>query len=270
MGIDSYLQRDCAPQETLGSAFLDAMVFRRNTSLFFTSHVTVDGQRVSVALPDAGLPLQTTFGDGQVKTVVVTRAMAEQAAARLQPLESHCAGCPLNVGGGPFGCYGFLDYPIAAAEERWFMDVAASMSTAGAIAANLLGRVGVTGARVAALRARRGVFFESPVATTVEWLPAGEQQPLRLSSDALLELVFFRLGTPRREPLSRTQRQPLEVIASTLLGWWTPDEALAWLRVGTGPRPDVVLRTAPSQVLGDALARLAVALRYGVALVSEG
>lgn len=269
MGIDAFVQRDCAPQTALGSAFLDAMVFRRKTALFFSSHVMVDGQRHEVVLPPDGLPIQTTHGDGRVDTVVVTRAMAEQAAAQLQPLASHCSGCPVNVTGEPFGCHGFIGYPISAAAERWMLEVASSMGLAGAVATNLLATVGVTGAQVAALRARSGVFFESAVATFAEWT-SSDDQVIRLSSDALMELVFFQLPTPRAQSFSRGRRKQLQAIACILLGWWTTDEALTWLREGSATLPRIVLRPAPSPEIRDSLARLALALRHEVALVSDG
>ena len=268
MGIDAFVQRDCAPQAALGSAFLDAMAFRRKTALFFSSHVTVDGQRHEVVLPPEGLPIQTTHGDGRVDTVVVTRAMAEQAAAQLQPLASHCSACPVNVSGEPFGCHGFVGYPISASTERWLMEVASSMGLAGSVATKLLATVGVPGAQVAALRARSGVFFESTVATVAEW-STSDGQVIRLSSDALMELVFFQLPTPRAQSFSRGRRKQLEAIACILLGWWTTEEAMTWVREGGAP-PAIVLRSGPSQELGDFFARLALALRHDVALVSDG
>lgn len=269
MGMDVFIQRDCAPQLTLGSAFLDAMAFRRKTALFFSSHVMVDGQRREVELPPDGLPMQTTLGDGRVETVVVTRAMAEQAAVQLQPLSSHCSGCPVNHSREPFGCHGFVSYPIPASTERWLMEVASSMGVAAAVATNLLTSLGITGATVAALRARHGVFFEAQVATIAEWT-SSDDQVIRLSSDALMELVFFQLPTPRAQTFARSRRKPLEAIASILLGWWSADDALTFLRDGTEPATGIVLRAAPSQVIGDSLARLALALRHGVALVSDG
>jgi hypothetical protein len=114
-----------------------------------------------------------------------------------------------------------------------------------------------------------GVFFEAQVPTFAEWA-SSDQQVIRLSSDALMELVFFQLPTPRSQEFSRSRRKQLESIACILLGWWSADDALTWLRQGTTPAAGIVLRQAPSQVIGDSLARLALALRHGVALLSDG
>ncbi len=44
------------------------------------------------------------------------------AAAELHPLREHCAGCPANRTGEPFGCIGFIQYPITKAGENWLIE----------------------------------------------------------------------------------------------------------------------------------------------------
>jgi hypothetical protein len=59
-------------------------------------------------------------GEEETRVVIVQEILDE--AAQLDPLAHHCQGCPANATGAPFGCTGFIQYPISAAAERWLLD----------------------------------------------------------------------------------------------------------------------------------------------------
>jgi len=102
-----------------------------------------------------------------------------------------CNGCPASATGEPFGCYGFMSYPIQLETERWLVDRALQMGIGAVVCAKMLRRLDVTGEFAGDLRAQGGRFFQSPAAVVGGWkLPDG---PLPMSSDALVELALFRL-----------------------------------------------------------------------------
>ncbi|MCU0499858.1 MAG: hypothetical protein MUF87_21115 [Anaerolineae bacterium] len=59
-------------------------------------------------------------GEEERRVIVVQELL--DAAEALQPVAHHCQGCPANRTGQPFGCIGFIDYPISAQGEQWMLD----------------------------------------------------------------------------------------------------------------------------------------------------
>ena len=64
--------------------------------------------------------LQPPEGDEENAVIVVQDLLDE--AAKLKPYESHCQGCPANRTGTPFGCTGFIQYPLTAKGEAWLLN----------------------------------------------------------------------------------------------------------------------------------------------------
>ncbi|MCX9078357.1 MAG: hypothetical protein OIN84_10315, partial [Candidatus Methanoperedens sp.] len=60
--------------------------------------------------------------DGQEETQVIVVQDMLDAAAELDPLAHHCQGCPANAQGKPFGCMGYIEYPISQQGERWLLN----------------------------------------------------------------------------------------------------------------------------------------------------
>lgn len=62
----------------------------------------------------------TPDGSDETRVVVVQDLLDE--AAKLKPYEHYCANCPANIRKRPFGCMGFIQYPISHAAEQWLLD----------------------------------------------------------------------------------------------------------------------------------------------------
>lgn len=58
-------------------------------------------------------------GEAQEERIFV-EAM-EREAGELKALAPHCAGCSANIAKEPFGCCGYIAYPIPRAEEEWLL-----------------------------------------------------------------------------------------------------------------------------------------------------
>ncbi|MEM6285285.1 MAG: hypothetical protein AAF787_24060, partial [Chloroflexota bacterium] len=58
-------------------------------------------------------------GDEETETVRVSEIL--EASNQLNPLAKHCEGCPANITGRPFGCFGNITYPLSDHAERWLL-----------------------------------------------------------------------------------------------------------------------------------------------------
>lgn len=61
----------------------------------------------------------TPEGETETQTVLISDLLA--TARQLDPLEQHCVGCPANITGNPFGCFGRVNYPLSDQAERWLL-----------------------------------------------------------------------------------------------------------------------------------------------------
>ena len=61
----------------------------------------------------------TADGDEETEIVMVTELI--EAAKALDEHASHCAGCPANRTGAPYGCFSKVPYPISDHGERWLL-----------------------------------------------------------------------------------------------------------------------------------------------------
>lgn len=120
MAIDYVINYGCVPKETLGTdGILDRLKARDRAATVIQLFRENGDQRPP---SEMGFEMTRTTLEGVEETqVVVVQDMLDRAA-ELDPLEGYCAGCPANVRGMPFGCIGFIQYPISARGERWLLD----------------------------------------------------------------------------------------------------------------------------------------------------
>jgi hypothetical protein len=71
--------------------------------------------------------------NGPVETTIPLEEMMA-SAQRLDALAARCDGCALRAEDKPFGCTGYIQYPITTSTEEWLV---ASMSEEGTLAAKL-------------------------------------------------------------------------------------------------------------------------------------
>ena len=120
MAIDYVIDYTCVPKAALGTdGILDRLKARDRAAAVIQLYRENGDQRPP---SEMGFELSRTTLEGVEETqVIIVQDMLDRAA-ELDPLASYCAGCPANVRGVPFGCVGFIQYPISARAERWLLD----------------------------------------------------------------------------------------------------------------------------------------------------
>ena len=71
---------------------------------------------------DMGFEMVRSAADGSEETQVVVVQHLLDSAAELDPQAPHCAGCPANRSGAPFGCIGHISYPISPFAEAFLLN----------------------------------------------------------------------------------------------------------------------------------------------------
>ncbi|MBC8100114.1 MAG: hypothetical protein H7Y11_11775 [Armatimonadetes bacterium] len=124
-------------------------------------------------------------GEEQVRVIVVQDLL--DAAAELHTADGHCEGCPANRTGKPFGCMGFVQYPVSEQGELWLLNQL-PMTTEPLVWLLLkqgLSEFDYDGASVRPLRAADGgVYFRTPLA------PLRQLGEVRIDADQLFEMLF--------------------------------------------------------------------------------
>ena len=119
MAIDYTVNHLCEPKDQLTTQGILARLKGREQAKRITELYRRAGENRSA--DQMGFELTRTAADGteETQTVLVSDLLA--ASAQLDPLASHCAGCPANVSGEPFGCFGTVNYPMSDHAERWLL-----------------------------------------------------------------------------------------------------------------------------------------------------
>jgi len=128
--------------------------------------------------------------DGLVET---TTSLDDLIASvkRLEQLESRCDGCAMRTMNTPFGCTGYIRYPITAATEEWLVEQMGEEGSLGAkLRKQLAQEIGAHGSIGSNWRARQILEREKPA----EKLTGNRRLLLSLakvSGDELIEWLFF-------------------------------------------------------------------------------
>lgn len=183
MAIDFVIDYDCTPKQTLGTeGLLERLKGRRRAQLIIQLYRKKGDDRPPTEM---GFEFTRNTPDGQEETqLIVVQDLLDEAAA-LDEVAHHCEGCPANRLGQPFGCAGFINYPISYAAEEWLLD---RLPVPDEPLIWLLLKRGVEafaydGNSVQALR-RHDAYFERPAASTRR---LGE---FEISANMTFEMLF--------------------------------------------------------------------------------
>jgi hypothetical protein len=124
-------------------------------------------------------------GTEEVEMVVVQQLL--DAADELIPWQSYCSGCLASPNGRAFGCVGTINYPISTRAERWLLDQLPDHEhpLIFLLLQKAINELGYTGDSVVALRAQKGVFFQSP--TPLE----SELNGVLINGSQVFEMLFM-------------------------------------------------------------------------------
>lgn len=120
MAIDFVVSYDCVPKQTFTQeGILDRLKERDRARTVIDLYREGGDERHPTLME---FELSRVNAEGVEETRVVNVQSMLDRAAELDSVAAHCAGCPANLVGEPFGCYGVIQYPISAAAERWLLD----------------------------------------------------------------------------------------------------------------------------------------------------
>lgn len=187
MGVDYVVDLSCPVKADLPTAALIGLVKSRNMAAIVLERSQQDDDPQPPSAIQVGRLHQTPHGD-TIQNVSLQDLIDE--GARLHGYEHYCIGCPANVLGEPFGCYGYLAYPIPAAAEEWLMARLpdALDSTAGRLLQAGIADFNYNGDTIRDMR-RQGMFFDRGKAVERSWR-TGLMRRWTLTSDQVLHMMI--------------------------------------------------------------------------------
>lgn len=185
MGIDHIIDYDCPPKRALTVPGLMGRLKGRDRAEAVIQLYRDQGDMRPPS--EMGFEMVRRTAEGVEETEVILVQDLLDAAAELEPWESHCVNCPANRAGTPFGCIGTINYPISEAGERWLLDRLPSNEhpLPYMLLQRAIREMGYSGESANALRVETGVFFESarPFSRNLE--------AIQVSSDQVFEMLFL-------------------------------------------------------------------------------
>lgn len=191
MAIDYIIEYDCVPKQTLtANGIIERIKEKERAEAVIQWFRAAGDARDPI---DMGFEFsKSTPDEAGEKQVIVVQDLLDHAAD-LDPLEHHCKGCPANRSGKPFGCMGFIQYPITARAEAYLLDrlPVPDEPLVWLLLKQGIQEFGYDGSSVKVLRdvdndAEDGsrTYFELPVA------PQRLLGEIRVSGDQMLEMIF--------------------------------------------------------------------------------
>ena len=191
MAIDYIIEYDCIPKRELSAlGILERLKERAR------AHEVIGWFRAAgdTRQPDEmGFEFtHSTPEDPGDKQLIVVQDLLDHAAA-LDDYAEHCAACPANPRSQPYGCMGFIQYPITARAETWLLErlPVPDEPLVWLLLKQGIQKLGYDGASLKALREADGgvdaserAYFELPIA------PRRRLGELRVSGDQALEMIF--------------------------------------------------------------------------------
>lgn len=196
MGVDYVQDRSCLVKQELGLNTLVSLLKSRAQAAVLLQKLEEKGEDPE----HATIRRVVLYPSGPVEEEV---GLAEllQAGGTLRPYESACDGCTANFRRKPFGCCGYLNYPISDPEERWLMGrLPESLHSAGGIyLRSALRDLQIDGAPVAGLR--KDLFFQRAEPVVRQWNEAGDA--FEANSNQILQFLLYSGGlTPLHAALA--------------------------------------------------------------------
>jgi len=191
LAIDYIIEYDCEPKQVLTAAgILERLKERERAEEVIGWFRSAGDNR---PLDQMGFEFsQSTPGESGEKQLIVVQDLLDHAAV-LDEHAEHCRHCPANRTGSPYGCIGFINYPITALAETWLLErlPVPDEPLVWLLLKQGIQTLGYDGSSVKALRAadsgdeaNQRTYFELPNP------PQRRLGELRVSSDQVLEMIF--------------------------------------------------------------------------------
>lgn len=184
MAIDYIVDYACVPKQVLTTVGILERIKGRERAEAIIALFRESGDDRPPS--EMGFEFTRSTPDGEDERRVMHVQTLLDAAEELKPLENHCQGCPANRTGEPYGCIGFIQYPITRAGEKWLID---RLPTPDDPLIWLLLKQGIKefsydGSSIKPLRGDAGNYFEDPFALVRK---LGE---FEIDANQVLEMMF--------------------------------------------------------------------------------
>lgn len=184
MGVDYVVDLECGPKDALGVQTIVDLLKARDRAEYMRDMMRANG--------DTRPPSEMTFEtvvirpEGPVHEEVSVQSLYERAKA----LDAHapdCDGCPARCVPEPFGCAGYVSYPVAGTTEAWLLEQlpAELDSAAGTMLASAFRDFAWDGSFTKHLREQGDTFFEERAPGVRRW---GAE--LTVTSDQIWQMLF--------------------------------------------------------------------------------
>lgn len=120
MAIDYIIDYPCTPKQVLETGGILERLKARDRAQAIIELFRRSGDNRPPT--EMGFEFTRTAADGSEESQVIVVQHLLDLAEELLPLQHHCAGCPANRSGEPFGCMGQVTYPISGAGEAWLLN----------------------------------------------------------------------------------------------------------------------------------------------------
>jgi hypothetical protein len=136
---------------------------------------------------EMGFEFSRSTPDGTEETRVILVQDLLDDAAELQAHAHHCQLCPANRRGKPFGCMGFIQYPISAKSEAWLLNQlpAPTEPLVWLLLKQGIDEFNYDGSSVLAMRQSGEVYFE------MQGVMARKLGEFKVSADQAFEMLFL-------------------------------------------------------------------------------
>ncbi|MGB7338509.1 MAG: hypothetical protein WBC91_06415 [Phototrophicaceae bacterium] len=184
MAIDYVIDYNCVPKRTLST---EGIVERLKSSERAQMIIRMFRENNDDRPPsEMGFEFTRSTPEGEEETQLIVVQDILNFVEDLKPLEHHCKGCPANRTDTPFGCTGFVQYPISASGESWLLNQLPSINEP---LIWLLLKQGVEnfnydGTQIGFLRAQGDTYFDDKYAT---YRVLGE---FSLNANQVFEMIF--------------------------------------------------------------------------------
>ncbi|MFQ3645704.1 MAG: hypothetical protein SNJ54_08635 [Anaerolineae bacterium] len=188
MAIDYLIQYPCTPRAELGDeTILDLLKEQERAQMIIHAYRASGDNRPP---SEMGFEFTRRTPEGEEGTQLIVVQDVLDRVEQLKALEHHCAQCPANRLGKPYGCAGFIEYPISAAGETWLLNRLPSLKEP---LLWLLLKQGVDefmydGQDIAKLRAASDAYFEARPA------PSRRLGEFDIDGNQAFEMIF-NVGT---------------------------------------------------------------------------
>ena len=120
MAIDFIIEYDCVPKARLSpEGILERIKEKERAETVIQWFREAGDERPP---SEMGFEFSRSSLDEKAsRQLIVVQDLLDHAAA-LDAHAHHCTACPANRSGAPFGCMGFIQYPISAQAEAWLLD----------------------------------------------------------------------------------------------------------------------------------------------------